>query len=1230
MKLFCRLAIYCAMLLVASQGNGQYMQFTQNKGQWDNRVLFAGNAGGTGFFLQRQGYRVLLNDSNDVSKIQAYFGGHPAAKNNNSQVLGKATVAEPMATKVTKEDLVLHSHAYEVTFVGSAENPEVLPDKMLPTYSNYFVGSDPSKWASNCKIYQAVLYKNIYPGVDARYYTNNGQLKYDIIVNPGADISRIALQFTGVDGLGLKNGNLLVKTSVATVTELSPVAYQVNDNTRSDVDVKFVVSGNTVFFRTGNYSRSIPLVIDPALVFSSFTGSITDNWGYTATYDAGGNFYAGGISFGQGYPTSTGAFQENFGGGGSGGALVGFDVAIIKLTADGSNRVFGTYLGGNGNEQPHSMVVDKDGSLIVAGRTNSKDFPVTKAGWGPGGQWDIFLTKFTPDGGGLLASIKIGGANDDGVNERDKEAISGVAQTPIRRNYGDDARSEVIVDAVGNIYLGTCTQSNDTSSANLLSTPGAFQTRFSGGLQDGLLVKTDLRLNILFSSYLGGSGDDAAFVLTLSPTTNDIYVGGATTSSNLPGTSGQVGPIIASNFQGGICDGYVAMVSNDGSTLKKTVYVGGTGNDMLYGLQVDKFGYPYVMGTTTQSFPIVNAAFIAQAQGKQFISKLKPDLSGVEYSTNFGKGLGQPDLSPVAFLVDRCENVYVSGWGGGINIDEAYPNASTVGLSVTPNAIQPQTNGKNFYFFVLKKNGESQLYGSFFGELTPPTHDNPSGSLGDHVDGGTSRFDKQGVIYQAICANCGKTGGGAGFPTTNNAWASRNISRVPPNCNEAAVKIAFQLAGVSAGIRTSIRGMPRDTSGCIPMAVTFFDTVGVAKQYLWDFGDNSPQVLTVSRTVTYSYTTVGNYRVRLIAIDSQSCNMFDTVYINIRARDDYAQVGFTAAKIPPCGLLQYQFANTSVAPAGKPFGPQSFVWDFGDGTTLVSNAATLTHTYASAGTYMVYLRLVDTSYCNYPDADSAQLRIAVNVKASFSVATGCAPYDASFNNTSQGGLQFTWDFGDGGTSTAAYPQHLYGTPGTYTITLAVFDPNTCNKTDTARQTLVIGLKATAIFSFTPQPPQENTATAFVNNSINSTSYSWDFGDGEVLHTAKKDTVLNHLYNATKAYDVCLTVRNDYGCSDTACQPVQAIIVPLVDVPTALAPNGVNKSIHVQAFGIEKMDWKIYNRWGTLVFWSTNQREGWDGQFNGVPQPQDVYVYVLNVQFSDGKKYQKKGDITLLR
>jgi len=1196
---------------LTNRSNAQYLQFVENKGQWDKAVKFKTDFKGGALFLQSSGYKVLLHNQDDLKRIADYLGSHMDS-------------AERKNFRADLRSLVLHSHAYEINFLGADTNATAVPDKALSTYNNYFIGSDSTKWKTGCRVYNGVTYKNVYKNVDIRYYSDNGNLKYDIIVKPGADISKIAMQFNGLNNLLLnKYGNLTMQTSVGDVYQTIPSCYQVIQNLRTKVKAGFELKDKIVHFKLGNYDRNATLIIDPTEIFSTYVGSTSDDWGYTATYDNAGNFYAGGIAFDNGFPyRPVGGYDQSYNGGdGSEGSNLAYDVSLIKFNPTGTAALYATYLGGSGDEQPHSLVVDSRGSLIIAGRTTSGNFPTTGATFGPGGSFDIFLAKLSADGRTLLASRKFGGSGADGVNIAPKYASNpGQGIVSIRRNYGDDARSEVITDNSDNILLVSCTQ-----SGNFLTTANAFKKTLSGK-QDGVFIKASPDLNnILNCSLLGGDGDDAAFVLAISNATGNLFVAGGTTSSDLAvnATDAPQG-IIHRSFQGGECDGFISEISSDGNNLLKTCYVGTAGNDMVYGVQTDKYGIPFIMGTTTNSFPIYKSTFNAggnQANGKQFITKLSADLTQVQYSANFGKGGGTPDISPTAFLVDICGNVYVSGWGGSGN-KEYYPNSNVFGMFTTTNAISRLTDGNDFYFFVLEKDATSQLFGSFFGTNDPSAY-------GDHVDGGTSRFDRRGVIYQAVCANCGKVGF---FPTTSNSWSPGNPSLSGAKCNEAAVKIAFELSGVIASIRSAINGVIRDSSGCIPLTVDFADTIALGKKYIWNFGDGSGDTTTLGANVSHTYFTVGDYRVRVISIDSASCNISDTAYVTIRARSNRALLGFTIQKVPPCESLTYQFNNTSVPPNGFVFEPNDFTWDFGDGTIIMTNAASITHTYLSSGTYTVKLYLDDTTFCNSPDSLVLQFRVASILVAQFETPLlGCAPYTAFFNNTSLGGQQFLWDFGDGTTSTDPNPTHLYANPGVYTVHLSATDSFTCNPSDDTTLTVTVIDGPIASFTYSPIIPKENTPYDFTNTSIGGVSYKWDFGDGDTLRTASMAPV-SHIFNATGTYNVCLIAFNSNGCSDTSCQLVSAIVVPLVDVPNAFSPNndGVNDFISVKGYGIANMSWNIYNRWGQLVFRSSNLSSGWDGRFKGQLQPQDVYAYILSVTFTDNTQYTKKGDINLLR
>lgn len=1194
-----------------SQGN---IEFVENRGQWDNQVRYKGAVSNGDIFIRDNGITMVQYDPVDMANVMRLLhdrnGSLPADR------------------------YMVRTHAFNVDFIDALPGKKTVPDKKIQSYNNYFKGNDPSKWAGGCEIYQAVTLKEIYPNVDVRYYTDNGFLKYDILVKPGGDLSKIALRYEGVDKLQLKNKELSISTSVGELKESSPYTYQAGLTGKQEVTCKYVVKDNVVRFEAKNYDRNSTLIIDPLIVFCSFSGSAADNWGYTATYGPDGSFYGGGIVFNSGFPVSTGAFETNFQGG-------DFDMGIIKLSSNGSSRIYATYIGGSGSEQPHSLIVDPNGNLIVAGRTNS---PISGGTAYPGtgtnngfignaGGYDIVVTKLNAAGNGLIGSKRIGGSADDGVNIKTERSSSS-----LELNYGDDGRSEVIIDGSGNVLVAGCTQ-----SGNFPVTGGVFQNA-SGGAQDAVLIKFTPDLSsLIFASYLGGSANDAGYVLSIGPGGN-IYVAGGTESGGSSGTfpgnkAGTVGP----NSHGDV-EGFIAEVTPNGASLIRSTFIGTSGKDQVFGIQFDGKGFLYIAGQTTGDWPVVNnlpgnPPIYSNSGGKQFIAKLQPDLSAFVYSTMFGTGSPTPNISITAFLVDRCENVYVSGWGGFYGTTNYFGSSGTVGLPVTPNAIKSTTDGKDFYFFVLKRDASQQLFGSFFGEF------NRANAGCDHVDGGTSRFDRNGVIYQAICANCNLDPSRIrpSFPTTAGAWATNNNSN-GAGCNLGMLKFDLQLAGVDGEIRSALGG--QSVRGCVPLKVDFVDSIGNAVTYEWYFNyvpGNPPDQVTTTPSSTFTYNAIGNYTAMLVAVDPNSCNLRDTSFMNIRVGNVKADLRPSWQPFGPgCPKFNYQFINNSVtSDLTKPFQDTSFVWDFGDGSAqvpaLIGAPNAVVHTYPATGTYLAKLILKDTVYCNSPDDSIITISIADNVKAIIQTpATGCAPYNAQVNSGSENAVSWIWDFGDPGSpdnsSTLENPTHLFQNPGTYTIHLTASNPGTCNLTHDTTFTITVYEDPIPDFTWGPDPPLVNTPTVFNNlSSPDAINFKWKFGDGDSLFTNSRAPV-SHQYNATGTYDACLTAYNVAGCDSTVCRPVRALIDPLVDIPNAFTPlsGDDNSIVYVRGFGIGKMTFTIWNRWGQKVFETNNRFQGWDGKYKGVVQPMDVYVYTLAVEFTDGRKTTKKGDLTLIR
>lgn len=1176
------------------------VEFIENKGQWGDWFKYKAETSGGDVYLEKDGFRFVLADIYNNLKLDSFHHGQ------------------------RKDNPVLKFHCYKVTLQG-AKTAVIKGLKPQTTYNNYFLGNDSSRWKTGIHPNAAVDYMGIYDGIDMHVSSERGSVVYEFLVKPESDPSQVALVFEGQDEIKIKNKDLYIKTSLGDVKELKPYAYQyINDN-RTEVACNYKLELNKLTFEFPNgYDHTQQLVIDPTVVFSTLTGSTADNWGFTATYDNAGNFYAGGLvncllAVGGGsFPVSPGAFQTTWGGGfGLGGGADGFayaaDISIIKYNSTGNLRLFATYLGGAGNEHPHSMIVDGNGNLIIAGRTLSSNYPITSGCFQNNnrGDWDMIVTSMNSTGTALVGSTYIGGSGADCVNFDSTEFGYG----ELKHNYGDESRSEVQVDNANNIYVTGC-----TSSTNFPTTGTAVSTTLSG-LQDGIVFKLNSSCtNLIWSTYISGNGSDAGYVLAFDSLQQFVYVAGGTNSTNFPTTAGSWQP----TFQGGGADGFITKFQNgSGYTIQKSTYVGTSGYDQVYGIQIYPTNDVYVMGQSIGGLFPVTAGVYSNPNSTQFIMKTDPNLATDIVSTVFGSGASTfTNISPSAFLVDTCSNVYYAGWGGTLGITGATTGTCT-GMFTTSDAYQSATDGNDFYFIVFGANLTAVRYATFYGRsCTSAIH-------GEHVDGGTSRFDKNGVIYQAICANCGGTpttnpGGScpAQFPTTpSTVWGPVDASG---NCNEAALKIAFEIGPVAAHVTAG-----PSTSGCAPLSVTFTNTSNNGLGFVWNFGDGSP--VSTSFSATHTFTASGVYTVTLAASNTGACFVTnDTARLVIIVDTNRVTAAFTSDVTNNCGPYTAVFTNTSVY--GSTPGAAAltvFTWDFGDGTSYTGVTPPV-HTYTAAGSYNVTLTMVDTSACNSPDVVSHTVSITgFNVTAHFTMPdTVCLGTPVTPVTTTANGIIFNWTFGDGQVSTNANPTFTYNAVGSYTVTYIAANSAACNGADTFSATIKVIGSPTAAFTFAPDPPEANVPAAYTNLSENATRYLWDFGDA----TTTTETNPVHQFNRTGIYNSCLTAYNNSNCPAKACKPVSADVVPLAGVPTAFSPNGDgdNDILYVRGGAIKTLDLRIYNRWGQLIFETTSKNIGWDGTFNGQPQPIDAYGFVLLVSFINDTNKTLKGNITLLR
>jgi gliding motility-associated-like protein len=1196
--------LFCFLLFISGKIYAQaQVEFVENKGQWGNWFNYKASTKGGDICLEKDGFRYVMADPHNNSRLDSFEHG------------------------IKRDVPILKFHCYKVTFEGADMQDKIQGEKPFKVYYNYFHGNDSSRWKSGIHPCRNVNYTGLYKGIDMHVNSEKGNMVYDFTIEPQANAAQIKLKFEGQDNIEVSNGNLMVHTSVGDVSEMKPYAYQYINYERVEVSCAYSLKGNELSFDFPNdYDHSNILFIDPTVVFCTMTGSTADNWGFTATYDEAGNFYNGGlvncIYFGGTYPVSPGSFQTTFGGGYSGvGPLAtdstyASDIAIIKYNPTGTDRIYATYLGGSNNERPTSMIVDPGGDLIVAGRTESINFPVTTGAFqtSNGGNWDICLTKFNPTGTALIGSTYLGGSQPDGVNFDSSEWGFG----NLKFNYGDDARSEVQIDNSGNIYIASC-----TNSGNFPITPATALSASLSGLQDGVVCKFNSTLTtMLWGTYIGGNGSDAGYVLAFDTSQASLFVAGGTNSTDFPVTAGT----LHTTFQGGRADGFILKFQNSAPyNLQKGTYVGTSNYDQVYGIQVSDDNQVYVMGQSLGGgFPVTTGVY-SNAHSCQFIMETDSNLTSDLVSTVYGNGdADSTNISPVAFLVDTCGNVYISGWGGDLGITSPIEATGTaVGMPVTSDAIRNSSpSGRDFYFIVLGSGMATLRYGTYYGRTCPLVSQIWEGC---HVDGGTSRFNKQGIIYQAMCADCGgiynavsnPNGCVDPFPTTSGVWSMVDSSA---NCNEAALKIAFNIGPVDAVVSAS-----PNTTGCAPFTVNFTNSSTNALTYLWNFGDGS--ATTTSFSASHTFVAAGTYTVTLSAANSNACFVTnDTAHLVIVVDSNSITPTFTYSVTSNCSPFGASFVNTSTSHVTGD--TSSYTWLFGDGSSYLGTTPPL-HTYADSGTYIVSLIMANLGACQSPDTITQSVSFhSFLVSAKFTAPDSvCLGTPVTLIGGGTNATSTLWNFGDGHSSTEA-TSYAYDSIGTFTITLIAQNSGACNLADTFTQVVSILQIPTANFSYTPITPQANVPSVFTNLSVNANSYLWNFGD----NTTSAETNPTHQYNKSGEYNVCLTAYNKDNCPSQICKEAPADVEPIVGIPSAFSPNGdgENDILYVRGAAISTLDLKIFNRWGQLVFETTSQQKGWDGTYNGQPQPIDAYAYVLRVTFIDGTGKVLKGNITLLR
>jgi Beta-propeller repeat len=525
---------------------------------------------------------------------------------------------------------------------GAARHPRGVGQEQQVTVSSYLIGNDRRRWRTGVANYSRVLYPEVYPGVALVYHGSGGQLEYDFVVAPGADPRRIRLTLEGSPALGAPtlgvHGELVLHTAQGDLVQQAPVLYQEGPRRgeRERVTGRYLLlraAGSRqlgeparaeVGFAVGPYDRSRRLIIDPALFYATYLGGSGFDVGRGIAVDADGNAYVAGFTTSTSFPGVTPSSIQPAEDG-------SWDAFVTKINAAGTAVVYSTYLGGSGFDVATGIAVDGARNAYVTGWATSTTLPgVTVNSIQPtnAGGIDSFVIKVNAAGTAVVYATFLGGS-------------------------GNDAANGIAVDDGGSVYVTGSTDSTTFPGV----TAGSIQQANAGG-RDAFLTKINAAGSaVVYSTFLGGSGNDDANGIAVDGNHN-AYIIGTTASATFPGVTG--GSIQPAN--GGGNDAFVTKVNAAGNAIVYSTFLGGSNDDSGMGIAVDGTGHAYVVGSTgSANFPGIGASSIQPLLVEAtdaFVAKLAADGASILYGTFLGREHGTTGR---AIAVDDLGNAYVTG-----------------------------------------------------------------------------------------------------------------------------------------------------------------------------------------------------------------------------------------------------------------------------------------------------------------------------------------------------------------------------------------------------------------------------------------------------------------------------------------------------------------------------------------------------------------------------------------
>jgi gliding motility-associated-like protein len=945
--------------------------FRQNIGQWNKNILY--NA------------KSPLSDVNvNFLKEKISFG---ISKRKQSD-----TIENPANKRqgYDREALV-----WNVSFLGMNKNVSVVSAQNHESNSTYFSGNDSYKWKKNIPEFNTICYKDIYNNIDLKYYATETRLKYDYLLHKNSKIEEIKMNFEGIRSMNINSrGELEVIHLWGTLLEEKPYSYQIVNGKKKEVDIRYVLYDDFTFgFKAvGPYDKNEELIIDPGtLIWSTFLGGSTagtiPNVSNASAVDQNGYIYVIGDCDGA-YPTTAGVYQTGY--------MSSGDAYVTKLSPNGDIIVYSTYLGGSNADYLIGIDVNAAGEVYLTGYTLSSDFPITAGAFqtnsvSPTGTYEAFVAKLDASGSSLIYSTFLGG-------------------------HGNDFGLSVKADNSGNAYVSGFASSSD------FPTVSSFQSVYGGGLNDAFITKLNSSgTALVYSTLLGGGGDDRCHDIVLN-SSNEVFVGGETSSTNFPVTAG----VFQTNKKGGggagtSMDAFITRLNAAGNNLIYSTYLGGGAQDLVYGIAINNLNEAFVSGSTgSAGFPTTQGAFQENYGGgfalgfDAFAARLTSAGDSLIYCTFLGGSYS--DFS-TAIAINNANEAYITGTTNSTN------------FPVSIGGYQQKLSGSDDIFISkLNSTGSVLLCGSYMGGKQMENDEShyyfnkvhviqtgPTDTIVFNAFTKSSTFPVTAGVYKTIY-----TSGAVNLPvvvkmaaccsaminvdaiticygdsvtlvaggSSSYLWSPSNTlnidtgSIVTANPTSSTLYVVTGLCGNEDSVIVSVIKPAPDffadnLSGCLPLTINFINlSQGIICD--WNFGDGSSS--SVCDSVAHIYKTAGSYSVTLAETDAYGCS------------DSLNKYTINVYPLPTASFYVYpktvELTNdpTIYLSDSSNKNINNWLWNFGQ-VNSVSSVQNPKFTFSDTGSYIIQLVITDINGCK----DTAMDNIRVNSGYAFYVSNAFTP-----------------------------------------------------------------------------------------------------------------------------------------------------------------------------------------------------------------------------------------------